>query len=464
MKKGLLYVLFLILSVHYICAETQTTMEDILVIHSYHLGFRWTDSVSRGIHSVLDSENVEIHHEFLDTKRNAGEEYYQLLLDFEKRKKELSNTEFKLIICTDNNALVFIMEYGETLYPGVPVIFCGINNFSPEMIEGRNDITGVVESINYKANLELIKDLHPDRKNILVVIDQSATGFLLRKELESVIMNDSNEFTFEIFQDFALDEVPDKISSLGEKDVILLVTLNRDKEGRFISNTDGIEFIHNYADVPVYGFWDYFFGQGIIGGVLTTGQSQGAAAAGLAKELLDGTSIYDLDIIRETPNQMMFDYNELKRFDINLKQLPHDSFIINKPESLIKRAAYYILAVSVLTLFILCIAVLRLIQHRFRERQLKIMNTELEKRVQQKTADLTEKVSELQTALEQIKTLQGIIPMCSKCKKIRNDKGYWNQVEQYISEHTDAEFTHGLCPDCFDQLYRDAKARKEQNK
>ncbi len=59
-----------------------------------------------------------------------------------------------------------------------------------------------------------------------------------------------------------------------------------------------------------------------------------------------------------------------------------------------------------------------------------------------------EYVEKLQKAFDEIKVLQGIIPICSYCKKIRDDNGYWNQVEQYISEHTDVMFTHGICPDC----------------
>jgi PAS domain S-box-containing protein len=62
-------------------------------------------------------------------------------------------------------------------------------------------------------------------------------------------------------------------------------------------------------------------------------------------------------------------------------------------------------------------------------------------------------VKELQYALDNIKTLQGLIPICSNCKKIRDDKGFWNQVEVYVSEHTDARFSHGICPDCGKKLY-----------
>lgn len=68
---------------------------------------------------------------------------------------------------------------------------------------------------------------------------------------------------------------------------------------------------------------------------------------------------------------------------------------------------------------------------------------------------LQEANEHLQRAMEQVKTLRGIVPICMHCKKIRDDKGYWNQVEVYVRKHTEAEFSHGLCPDCLVRLYPD---------
>jgi DNA-binding NtrC family response regulator len=59
----------------------------------------------------------------------------------------------------------------------------------------------------------------------------------------------------------------------------------------------------------------------------------------------------------------------------------------------------------------------------------------------------------LREAFEQIKTLRGFIPICSSCKKIRDDQGFWQQVEVYVRDHTEAEFTHGICPGCIKTLY-----------
>lgn len=70
-------------------------------------------------------------------------------------------------------------------------------------------------------------------------------------------------------------------------------------------------------------------------------------------------------------------------------------------------------------------------------------------------ADREKLICKLQDALNKIKTLRGIIPICASCKKIRDDKGYWNQLESYIREHSEAHFSHGICPECAEKLYPD---------
>lgn len=74
-------------------------------------------------------------------------------------------------------------------------------------------------------------------------------------------------------------------------------------------------------------------------------------------------------------------------------------------------------------------------------------------------AEREKTIAELKLAMDQIKTLKGFIPICSCCKKIRDDKGYWEQVEAYITKHSDAQFTHGICPECRRKFYPDAPER-----
>jgi PAS domain S-box-containing protein len=64
-------------------------------------------------------------------------------------------------------------------------------------------------------------------------------------------------------------------------------------------------------------------------------------------------------------------------------------------------------------------------------------------------------IAELSEAMENVKTLKGLIPICAKCKKVRDDKGYWKQIEKYLAEHSEALFSHGICPECTEELYGD---------
>jgi ketosteroid isomerase-like protein len=78
---------------------------------------------------------------------------------------------------------------------------------------------------------------------------------------------------------------------------------------------------------------------------------------------------------------------------------------------------------------------------------------ELEALVAERTAELEAKNLKLAEAMANIRTLKGLVPICACCKKIRDDAGYWHQVETYIHDHTEAEFSHGLCPDCIPRFF-----------
>jgi hypothetical protein len=76
-------------------------------------------------------------------------------------------------------------------------------------------------------------------------------------------------------------------------------------------------------------------------------------------------------------------------------------------------------------------------------------------KVTKSNKELEEKILEVEKASAKIKKLTGLLPICARCKKIRDDKGYWNQIEEYITTHSEAEFSHGFCPECAKELYSD---------
>jgi transcriptional regulator with GAF, ATPase, and Fis domain len=87
---------------------------------------------------------------------------------------------------------------------------------------------------------------------------------------------------------------------------------------------------------------------------------------------------------------------------------------------------------------------------------------ELKRQVIERTSELEKTNKELKIALAEIKTLRGIIPICSNCKKIRDDQGFWQQVESYVTKRTEASFSHGICPVCVEKLYGDLDLIKKK--
>ncbi len=98
------------------------------------------------------------------------------------------------------------------------------------------------------------------------------------------------------------------------------------------------------------------------------------------------------------------------------------------------------------------------------DKKLKLINIGQEEEINNKNEILTKKNTELQMAIDEIKQLSGILPICSSCKKIRDDKGYWNQLEAYFSRYSNTQFSHSICPDCAKKLYPDINIEDDLEK
>jgi len=96
-----------------------------------------------------------------------------------------------------------------------------------------------------------------------------------------------------------------------------------------------------------------------------------------------------------------------------------------------------------------------------RENKIKSTINQKNQELEKAKRDLVENINRLEEASRNIKILSGLIPICSSCKKIRDDAGYWHQIEKYIKEHSDAVFSHGLCPSCAKELYPEMKLEED---
>ena len=83
--------------------------------------------------------------------------------------------------------------------------------------------------------------------------------------------------------------------------------------------------------------------------------------------------------------------------------------------------------------------------------------------VRTSTEEREQLIQELQETLAKVNTLSGLLPICAWCKKLRDDEGYWKSIEEYISAHTGAEFTHGMCPECYEKIIAEAGSKENSN-
>ncbi len=105
-----------------------------------------------------------------------------------------------------------------------------------------------------------------------------------------------------------------------------------------------------------------------------------------------------------------------------------------------------------MVIFIICVALLTFHYETTREETEKALAADIAER--EKTAqEMAKLIVELEDALADVKTLRGLLPICSSCKKIRDDKGYWNQIDSFFQKHAKTQFSHGICPDCEARLY-----------
>jgi hypothetical protein len=101
-------------------------------------------------------------------------------------------------------------------------------------------------------------------------------------------------------------------------------------------------------------------------------------------------------------------------------------------------------------------------ERRKAEEEIERYRFRLEELVEERTRELTDANLKLRVALDNIKTLRGLIPICAWCKKVRDDKGYWKQVEVYVKEHSEADFTHGICQECLAKINKAEKKEPEK--
>jgi len=340
----------------------------ILILNSYHPQYNWTDQIVRAItrefEEVLPRENIDI--EYMDSRKREDAAYYERLHQLYKLKYQAEETARDVIITTDDNAFNFLSKYRQELFPGVPVVFCGINFFDRVKDQPERWFTGIVESDAIFENIRLIEKIHPEAERVVVIADTTKLGQSLSMVTRG-LRDQSADIgpQIELWNQFSLDELYTRLSRLSSDTIVFLNILQTDKNGRYFSYTDDLPHLSRICPVPVYGQWGVELGYGIVGGVLNDASRHGRNAAKLAKRILKGENPAEIPIQSAVYNPE-FDHAQLKRFDIKKSQLPPDSRIIKQPVSFYETHREVIHATSAIIAGLVIVVLILLVNIRRR--------------------------------------------------------------------------------------------------
>ena len=340
---------------------------NILYLNSYHNGYEWSDSIFEGVRETFrkSGKNIYLQIEYMDSKRFSGEKINEILLNYYTFK--FRTTHFDLIVTSDNNAYEFMSRHGDELFPGVPIVFCGINDVEAGKVPMRDRMTGVLEEFDVPANIQMALRFHPAKKRLVVIGDQSLTGVAIANQVRAQLPQLPPQIEVEFLDEFSLDELVSKVRFAAADSIFFFIPFYKDVGEAVYSAQDLLEIVWEQTGAPLYGAWEFLLGHGLVGGKLISGYAHGQAAAQMGLRILDGESPADIPITVSPDEPAKFDYRVLMRLGINQKLLPEGSVLINEPSPFysINRHQFWTIIISLVILsMVLVLLVINILERK----------------------------------------------------------------------------------------------------
>lgn len=401
--KLLAVVMFLFVYTNKIQSQEKVSVgSNVLYINSYAPTYTWADSIVSGVLNVFNKrKDVQLYIEFLDVKRFERSQFHNL---FELYKNKYRNIPFNVALVSDNDALDFMMEYADSLIPGVPVVFCGINNADDYHFENTN-FHGILEGIDLKAEIDLIARAMPDLKKLYFISDGiTTTGLINMRYVRNLEPEYAGRFQFVYLSGLPLDSLLKEVSKIEKGAAIGLINYHQDQQGNSY-NTESVNLqVIRKSKVPVFMESETLFGKGIAGGIFIKGSVHGRDAANLALKFIDVPGFTPRERVVRPENKYYFDHKILDRFHIEKNNLPDDAIIINKPHDALFKYLKYLIALTALIGFLLVIVMVLFMKIRQRKAAEELVLQKLDEIKEQNLMlkDANQQVNEMNTKLRKI--------------------------------------------------------------
>lgn len=380
----------------------ETMPKRVLLISSYSPSFQTFFQQIQGIRDTFDDDAILFDVEFMDSKRLFTEENYANFYQSLTYKLD-QLPPYDLVMTSDDNALNFIREHQETLFPDTPIVFLGVNNLeSASLANSEPMITGVVEATSILETITAAMALQPEAKRVVALVDTTTSGqsdltnyYGFADELEQIELTDID------LSDMTYDGYAKALSALTKNDIVLLLSVYSDITNQRLTFDEGLALTLEHCPQPVYHPYLHGIGDGLVGGKVISHYEQGRAAADIAVKILHGTDVSTIPVVMSSPNAYVYDYNVLQAYELPISQLPYDAELLGYQPSIFEQYAAYIIGAVLILLLEMTIILLLIRANRDRrvaEKGLLASNSELHDANQH----LAETNEELMTAYDEL--------------------------------------------------------------
>jgi signal transduction histidine kinase len=269
------------------------------------------------------ADPVEVNIENLDLSQSASASYKATLRDFLHEK--YLDRKIDVALAVMKPALDFLLDYGDAIFPGTSIAFCGLDRTDVASRPLPSSVNGVFARREFASTLELALRLHPHTEKVVVISGTSNFDVALLAEARKEFGGFEKRVSFTYPSELSLKDQLVQLSRLPERTVVLFMTFFRDGAGAPFAPQDAVEQVSAAANRPVYGFTDQVLGHGIVGGSLFSFAELGAETGKLISRILAASE--HTQLLVDVPRKLMFDWRQLQRWGIDENRLPRGSGI-----------------------------------------------------------------------------------------------------------------------------------------
>lgn len=365
---------------------------------------------SKGFKDPLNSQNefeIDYMFEYNDLSRNLGKtDYLDKLTHFLKEKYQDNMPDLivhQLRSYEDKSYSNYFLKYKE-IFPNIPVLLTGANEFE-DFIKMKlpENYSGVFSKMDLKPSFDLILKVQPKTKKIYLVIGNTDLEIKVLKKTLELIRSYGNKVEFEILNKQTNSEIIKTIKNAEKNSAILLYSFIQDAEGNYYMPEDMIGQLKEVSSVPIYGAFNDYIENGAIGGYIYDNEIFGKRTAEAGIDILNNKKP-ETPLKTVSTSYYLFDWQELKHFNINDELLPDESIVINIEYSFWELYSSYIIAAVIFMIiegFLIMYLLINRAHRKKAENNILKINEQLETKILERTNELEIINEDLRNSKEQ---------------------------------------------------------------